>query len=278
MVATYTMTLAEMMNNGLTKNIFPATYDFYVDDPQARKVFEDKFIKHYYYREIAFESPFMFIQKLESHLLLNMPYWKQLYQTELESRDIKFLLNKDLTETTKRELTGVESGTGNKETTNEENQTLSSSTSTTGETSVTNQSKNTGESTSSGQTTTNNKTSQLSDGVSSASLETGSLTGVSQDEQSTTGTQQIESTTNDTQNSSENVTVSQDGTNARTNTVSEEETNRRENTQSETITLLSQGNIGITSSAQLLKEWRDVLINMDKIIIESCNDLFMKIY
>ena len=42
--------------------------------------------------------------------------------------------------------------------------------------------------------------------------------------------------------------------------------------------LLSQGNIGITSSAQLLKEWRDVLINMDKIIIESCNDLFMKVY
>ena len=42
--------------------------------------------------------------------------------------------------------------------------------------------------------------------------------------------------------------------------------------------LISQGNIGITSSAQLLKEWREVLINMDKIIIESCNDLFMKIY
>ena len=42
--------------------------------------------------------------------------------------------------------------------------------------------------------------------------------------------------------------------------------------------LLSQGNIGITSSAQLLKEWREVLINMDKIIIDSCNELFMKLY
>ena len=67
-----------MMNNGLIQNIFPSTYDFYLDDAQARKAFEDKFIKHYYYREIGFESPFMFIQKLESHLLLNMPYWKQL--------------------------------------------------------------------------------------------------------------------------------------------------------------------------------------------------------
>ena len=98
------MTIAEMLNNGLTQNIFPANYEFYLDDVQARKTFEDKFIKHYYYREIGFETPFMFIQKLESHLLLNMPYWKQLYQTELESRDINFLLNKDLRETFIREV------------------------------------------------------------------------------------------------------------------------------------------------------------------------------
>ena len=93
-----------MLNNGLTQNIFPANYEFYLDDAQARKTFEDKFIKHYYYREIGFDSPFMFIQKLEAHLLLNMPYWKQLYQTELESRDINFLLNKDLLETFIREI------------------------------------------------------------------------------------------------------------------------------------------------------------------------------
>ena len=103
-MANYTMTIGEMMNNGFTQNIFPTNYDFYLDDAQARKAFEDKFIKHYYYREIGFESPFMFIQKLESHLLLNMPYWKQLYQTELDSRNINFLLNKDLRETFIREV------------------------------------------------------------------------------------------------------------------------------------------------------------------------------
>ena len=59
---------------------------------------------------------------------------------------------------------------------------------------------------------------------------------------------------------------------------SEEETNRRENTQSETTSLVSQGNIGITSSAELLQKWREVLINIDEIIIEDCRDLFMRIY
>ena len=42
--------------------------------------------------------------------------------------------------------------------------------------------------------------------------------------------------------------------------------------------LLSQGNIGITSSAELLKQWRQVLINIDEMIIEECRDLFMMIY
>ena len=43
-------------------------------------------------------------------------------------------------------------------------------------------------------------------------------------------------------------------------------------------TYLSQGNIGITSSAELLQKWRDVLINIDEMIIEECRDLFMMIY
>ena len=42
--------------------------------------------------------------------------------------------------------------------------------------------------------------------------------------------------------------------------------------------LLSQGNIGITSNAELLKQWRQVLINIDEMIIEECRDLFMMIY
>ena len=301
-MANYTMTIAEMMNNTFTRNIFPSDYEFYVDDEQLRKAFEDKFIRHFYYREIGFETPFMFIQKLESHLLLNMPYWKQLYATELEARGISFLLNKDLKESTTRELSGIESGVGNRTLTNEERQTLSSTSTNNGEssskingessssTSGESSSTTTDEISSTSQTSANNKTSQLSDGVSNVSLEQGYLTGVNNEEQTNTGTQDSQSTskntqeftTTNTQESTTNNTQESTTTNSQESsgqgTQSQEETNRRENTQKETITLISQGNIGITSSAQLLKEWRDVLINMDKIIIESCNDLFMKIY
>ena len=278
MMSSYTMTIAEMMNNGLTQNIFPTTYDFYLDDAQARKTFEDKFIKHYYYREIGFESPFMFIQKLETHLLINMPYWKQLYQTELESRNINFLLNKDLHESfireieSENEINGLNESSQSNEVSNTATSNQTSTTNTTGSQTAT------VENTTSGTTTNTHKESSLNDGVAQVSLTDGYLTGTSQDN----------GTSSQTSNGNQSTTLSDktEGTNTNegNSTSSESSTSSGTSKQEEVgktlekTELLSQGNIGITSSAQLLKEWRDVLINMDKIIIESCNDLFMKIY
>ena len=46
----------------------------------------------------------------------------------------------------------------------------------------------------------------------------------------------------------------------------------------EEYSLIGQGNIGITSSAELLDKWRQVLLNIDLMIFEECNDLFMQIF
>ena len=61
-------------------------------------------------------------------------------------------------------------------------------------------------------------------------------------------------------------------------TMSSNGTNSAENNSTETYSLISQGNIGVTSSAELLEKWRSVLINIDQMIFEECNDLFMLIY
>lgn len=42
--------------------------------------------------------------------------------------------------------------------------------------------------------------------------------------------------------------------------------------------LVSKGNIGITSSAELLEKWRKVLININEEIINDCSILFMGVY
>lgn len=44
-----------------------------------------------------------------------------------------------------------------------------------------------------------------------------------------------------------------------------------------TNTLTSKGNIGITSSAELLQKWRDVIQDLDKQLIDGAYDLFMQV-
>lgn len=63
--------------------------------------------------------------------------------------------------------------------------------------------------------------------------------------------------------------------------VANENSNANSNNTSsgtEKTELISQGNIGITSSGSLLKDWREVLINIDEMIIEECKDLFLMVY
>jgi hypothetical protein len=94
--------------------------------------------------------------------------------------------------------------------------------------------------------TQNTKESNIENGNASLNLENGSLTNVSQ-------------VTNDNQNNINSI-------------------NEVNNNQKEQTVFKSQGNIGITSSAELLAKWRDVIINIDKQIIDECAELFMMIF
>ena len=218
--------------------MFNFDYPFYIDDEETKAKFEEKFMLYYWNCEIGFETFARFQKALQARLTIKMPYYQQLYETELASKDINFLLNKDLRETFTREI----------DTENETSGTNRTQQTSTNESSVNQE----------GTATNTHKESSISDGVSTSSLVDGYLTGASSDNgsNSTTGT------TNSTDNLTSEGTLSQS-----------------ENGKTvEKTDLLSQGNIGITSSAELLQKWREVLINIDEIIIEDCRDLFMKIY
>ena len=197
-----------------THKIFDFDYDFYTNDETIKYNFEDKFINEYYFNEIGFETVGRFKQRLRAKLNKIMPYYTQLYQTELRSKDIDFMLNKDLEEVYERVLEG--SNTSMNDVT------------------VDNSS------------TSNVLESNIDNGNASLELEKGSLTNVGK------------STLNDNTKS--------------TNSVNDT-TNQTERTK-----LSSKGNIGITSSAELLEKWRKVIINIDDLIINECSDLFMQVY
>ena len=210
-MSSYTLELRHIHQ---TYKVFNFDYDFYTDSDIIKSKFEEKFIDEYYFHEIGQETVARFQHRLRTRLNKIMPYYKQLYETELAAKDINFLLNKDLTETFERVVTG-ESSSINDLTVSDQGE-------------------------------TNNKESNIENGNASLELENGSLTNVSKTSLSN---------------------------NTNSNNTSRDNTN-----QNEITTLKSQGNIGITSSAELLDKWRSVIINIDQMIIDACDDLFMQVY
>ena len=205
----YTLELNQLVND-LDFNLFDFDYNLY--DNELKSAFEKKFIDHFYFYEIGLTPIARFKKALQIKLNDIFPYYKQLYQTELRSAEIDFMLNKDLKEEYTRQLTGNSSV----------NQ---SSTSTSNDTSL-----------NINNDTPQNKIDDIDQYMTSASKNT------------------------------DNSTMNSNGINT------------AENNSTETYSLISQGNIGVTSSAELLEKWRSVLINIDQMIFEECNDLFMLIY
>ena len=207
-MASYTISLYSI-ENAETFKLF-TDYDFYLEE--NKKNFEKKFFDKYFDREIYCKNPFVFRRALLGKLNLIMPYYKQLYQTELESKNINFLLNKDLKEEFIRDI---------------ENRAEGSATST--------------------GTTTGDSTNIFSDTP--------------------------EGQVSNIEKFMSNGTINKVNDSTETNNVSNSTGKTKEKTS-----FLSQGNIGVTSSAELLDKWRSVIINIDDLILNELEGLFLDIY
>ena len=84
-------------------NLFDFPYNLYNND--LKPWFEEKFYQHFMFYEIGFDTIGMFKQRLMTKLNDIYPYYRQLYETEIRSKNIDFMLNKDLKESYVRELT-----------------------------------------------------------------------------------------------------------------------------------------------------------------------------
>ena len=118
--------------------------------------------------------------------------------------------------------------------------------------------------------TSNTKDSSLADGVASVSLSEGYLTGRSETTQNGTSHDTSESSS-DGRQQSDNYQYQYDHT--RVN--GEQETKQK---TKESIQFTSIGDVGIQTPAYAIEQWRNVLININQLILNECEDLFMKIY
>ena len=204
----YTLTIQEILSNNV--KIFDFDYSFYNEN--YKKGFEKKFVDRFLFDEIGAETVARFKHNLRTMLNEIMPYYKQLYNTELEAKKINFLLNKDLKEEFIRDI---------------ENSAEGSATST--------------------GTTTGESTNIFSD------TPEGQISNI--------------------EKFMSNGTINKANDSTESNSVSNSTGKTKEKTS-----FLSQGNIGVTSSAELLDKWRSVIINIDQLILDELEELFLDIY
>ena len=235
-MANYTITLYDLLNDPYF-NLFDFDYPFYTEDETRKKEFEQKFIMNYMRHEIAFETGFDFKHELKSTLYLKMPYYRQLYESEMRTAGIDFMLNKDLVE----EFTRTLASEGEANTNSSSNASSS------------NQSKSTSNVASSAE----NSGSDLNNGLSNADAD-----------KRKTSHSKDKSTSNSNVNDESKFNQDTKGNTQSTSS----------NNSTETTKFISKGNIGVTSSAELLEKWRKIMINIDEMLIEECRDLFAMIY
>ena len=79
-----------------------------------------------------------------------------------------------------------------------------------------------------------------------------------------------------TENFATSITNDESTTNS-SNTINGETTNTSNQNSNVNERFISKGNIGVTSSAELLEKWREVIIDIDNEIIENADMFFMQI-
>lgn len=70
------------------KIVFDFDYNFYVDDEAKKKEFEEIFVRHFINQEIAYETESLWKVKLEEFIKLWMPYYKDVYDSYLTSKEL----------------------------------------------------------------------------------------------------------------------------------------------------------------------------------------------
>lgn len=260
------------------KKALPVVFDFSfpVFDENYRSVLETKILKHFYTREIGLETVGLWKLKLNTKLNEIMPYFNQLYKSQLYAFNPFY----DVDLTRKHRIDG--SGTKDTDTSNN----------TETEHRITVDENGSASSNGSGSSASENTNASVSvntDAFSERYSDTpqGALTDLKADKYLTNATLR-----DDNKNANENNTGT-DKTSTKSDVENTENKNTETNGNNNTIvngnissTLTNtedyletvQGKNGGSSYSKLLMEYRETFINIDMMVLDELEDLFMQLW
>lgn len=293
-----TVELRELVENGVD------LWDFYYPSYYTgveKEAFERKVIDHYYFRQIGQETVGRFLHMFRTRIKEVMPYYIDLYKTVQIMHNIEDPFgNVDIVETFTQETTGSTSGessgslTGNTTGTSTTSGTATG-TSTSSET-VSGTSTNKGNSSDAetkkeDKTTTESKLKKFSNTPQNyvGNLDHFMTEATVEDNTITDG---VTSTGSILKEFSENGTTSSTSEGSGSNSSTSEGSGSTETNSSETSsatssqetsgtvkhTLTRKGNQGVNTYAHDMIEFRKSIINIDMMVINELNDLFLGVY
>lgn len=304
--------VADIIENSRAK-IF--NFPFPIFDEEYRPVIETKILKHFYTREIGFETVGLWQLKLDTKLNEIMPYYNKFYESAL--LEFNPLYTKDLTREKNVEINTEDNLTGTQESEKEGamngteqnvlDQTISRTenkdideTGSIAETGSVNETKN-GTINEDGTASSNTTNRDLF-----SDTPQGSLTGVENQTYLTNARKITNETSNtygiDTTNAETIITATTNNT-TKTNGITEENTNTEDNDATTTITKSNTNNETNSSTisqnkdgnsleeylehvygyesggvSKLLKEYRETFLNIDLMVINELEELFMQLW
>lgn len=232
-------------------------FDYPIFDSEYKKTFETHFIRNFYMREIGFETEGLFKFQLETWLLIHMPYFNKLFESELLT--FNPLYNSEMNVTKNKTADKTQNDTRNSTTT----------ASTDGTSSGTNEQDATGslvDDNFSRNLESDNPDSRLA-------LTANDGEGVIQYASSIK-----ENTDNNSKTSTSNTTATDTTTSSvdSTGTVNDTTTSTINDTEDYIEHVI--GKTGTQSYAKLLQEYRESFIRIEKQIFNEMQELFMLVY
>ena len=272
------------------KKALPVVFDFSfpIFDESYRSVLETKILKHFYTREIGLETVGLWKLKLNTKLNEIMPYFNQLYSSQLYAFNPFY----DVDLTRKHRIDG--SGTRDTDTSSSTDTEHRVNVDESGSTTTDNTSTSTGTGTSEDtevKTGTNNQTDAFVERYSDTPQ--GAITDLRADKYLTNATIRDDNknqTTNDNTtnngNTSNEVTTRddnevEDSRNTETSGNNSSTTNGNISatlTNTEDYLETVQGKNGGASYSKLLMEYRETFLNIDMMVIDRLEELFMQLW
>lgn len=243
------------------------TFTFPIFDENYRSVLEKKILKHFYTREICEETFGLWKLRLDAKLNEIMPYYNKLYKSEL--LEFNPLYTANLTRTKKTDYDSNRNENENINDTSSSNRITSNN----GEVDTANNSTTTG----TGSGTSNNTSTDLY-----SDTPQGGLSGVESNTYLTnvrkiTDNGSTSSNTSNTNSSTGKVESSESGTDNSTGTYGRIRGNTDALTSTENYLETIVGYEG-TNASDLLLKFRETFLNIDMLVINDLEDLFLQLW